>query len=207
MSLTVLSTPSRLPVYQMSLLKIQQNQIKTLREHASNSREESPLDYELLPISRLTRKTKKRVLRSSYAYDFHERPKTRSECEMNNPDAIRPCPYVGCKFHTYLSVSEVDGRIDVNYPDLHPWELAYRSPSAIEALTVDERKSITYTEGKGALLPSCVLDVVDDLGGTTLEQCGLFVDRTRERIRQIELMAGEALKSAIDGEGLVREDL
>lgn len=191
----------------MTLLNVQKNAIKKLHEMSIEIKPETPLDYELVPVGRLTQKMARRVMRESTLYDTVDRPRYRSECEQTNPQAIRPCPYVGCKHHTYLSVSEVDGRIDVNYPTIHPWEMATRSPGEIAELSTEERKAITEVEGAGALLPSCVLDVVDDLGGTTLELCGLFIDRTRERIRQIEAGASQILREAIATEGFTREDL
>ena len=191
----------------MQLLNVQKNAIKALRERSEASVPEEPIDYELLPVSRLTQKMARRVMKAAPQYESVDRPQRRSDCEQTNPEAIRPCPFVGCKHHTYLSVSETDGRIDVNYPQIHPWEMATRSPAQIAELTTQERNAITEVEGAGALLPSCVLDVVDDLGGTTLELCGLFIDRTRERIRQIELGASVVLREAIASEGFEREDL
>lgn len=191
----------------MSLLNVQKNAIKRLCETRLETVAETPLNYELLPVSRLTQKTAKKVMRNAPLFDSEKRPQKRSDCQQGAEGAIRPCPYVGCKHHTYLSVSEVDGRIDVNYPDIHPWEMATRSPAEIAALSPAEREEVTRVEGPGALLPSCVLDVVDDLGGTTLELCGLFIDRTRERVRQIELGASHTLRAAIADEGFTREDL
>lgn len=191
----------------MQLLKVQRNAIKKLQKICVESKPELPRDYALLPVSRLTQKATRRVMNSASQYPVEERPKTRAECEVGAPGAMRPCPYVSCKHHTYLSVSETDGRVTVNYPTLHPWELATRTPAEIVALTDEERTAITKVEGHGALLPSCILDIVDDLGGTTLEICGMFMNRTRERVRQIELSATETLKAAIAADGLIREDL
>lgn len=191
----------------MALLTVQRNAIRRLREISIKIAPETPLDYELLPVSRLTRKVARRVMNSANQYETVERPSKRSDCEQTNPNAIRPCPFVGCKHHTYLSVSETDGRINVNYPSIHPWEMATRTPAELAVLTPEERKTIERVEGHGALLPSCVLDVVDDLGSATLELCGLFIDRTRERVRQIELGATDTLKRAIHDDGLIRDDL
>lgn len=75
---------------------------------------------------------------------------------------FRPCPFVSCKFHLYLDVSPRTGAIKLNFPDLEPWEMPPRA--------------------------SCTLDVADR-GGTTLEGLGAIMNLTRERIRQIEVMA------------------
>ena len=191
----------------MQLLKVQRNAIRKLRKLEAEAKPEKPKDYALLPVSRLTQKTTRRVMNSAKDYPIEDRPKTRAECEVGAPGAMRPCPYVSCKHHTYLSVSETDGRVAVNYPNIHPWEMATRTPAQIVALSDEERNAVVKVEGHGALLPSCILDIVDDLGGTTLEICGMFLNRTRERVRQIELGAAETLKAAIAADGLIREDL
>lgn len=92
--------------------------------------------------------------RMFYPYpDGVERPKTRGEC----CDGPRPCPFVSCKFHLYLDVSEKTGAIKLNFPDLEP----------------------------DGLVESCALDVADR-EGTTLEAVGEIMNLTRERVRQVE---------------------
>jgi hypothetical protein len=81
------------------------------------------------------------------------RPKTRGEC----CDGPRPCPFVSCKFHLYLDVTEV-GSIKFNFPE------------------IDDLSQMAET---------CALDVADR-GGVTLEEVGSFMSFTRERTRQIE---------------------
>jgi len=83
-----------------------------------------------------------------------ERPRTRGECR----GGARPCPWVGCRFHLYLSVNTETGTICIHFPDLEPWELA----------------------------ETCALDIADR-GGATLEEVGQLTNLTRERIRQIEV--------------------
>lgn len=80
------------------------------------------------------------------------RPKTRGECI----DGPRPCPFVGCRHHLYLDVSETTGSIKINMPDLEPWEVEQ----------------------------SCSLDVADE-GRHTLEEVGALINTTRERVRQL----------------------
>ena len=96
--------------------------------------------------------------------DGAEKPSTRADCAAGQ----RPCPFVSCKHHLYLDVSDRTGAIKVNFPDLEVWEM---------------------TE-------TCALDVADR-GGTTLEEVGAIMNLTRERIRQVEvkgLAKLEALK-------------
>lgn len=76
--------------------------------------------------------------------------------------APRPCPFISCVYNLYLDVSPKTGSIKLNFPDLEPWEMPPRA--------------------------SCTLDVADR-GGTTLEGLGAIMNLTRERIRQIEVMA------------------
>jgi len=71
-------------------------------------------------------------------------------------DIPRPCPFVGCKYHLYLDVMP-SGHIHYNFPDKEPEELEW----------------------------SCALDVAG-AGEHTLEEIGLTLDITRERVRQIE---------------------
>jgi hypothetical protein len=82
-----------------------------------------------------------------------ERPRTRADCNA----VPRPCPFVGCRHHLYLDVSERTGSIKLNFPDLEVWELE----------------------------ESCSLDVADR-GSLKQEQLGAVMNVTRERIRQLE---------------------
>lgn len=75
------------------------------------------------------------------------RPKTREECR----DAMRPCPWVGCKHHLFLDVNPDTGSIKMNFPDVEPWEL----------------------------VESCALDIAER-GGLTLEDVGALTNLTRE---------------------------
>ena len=50
-----------------------------------------------------------------------KRPQTRAECE----GGIRPCPYVGCKYHLYLDINPVSGSIKINFPDREVWEMQH----------------------------------------------------------------------------------
>jgi hypothetical protein len=81
----------------------------------------------------------------------------------------RPCPYVSCKFHLYLDVHPETGSIKLNFPDLEVWEMA----------------------------ETCALDVADR-GGTTLEEVGEILNLTRERIRQVEVLGLDKLRSAYE---------
>jgi len=73
---------------------------------------------------------------------------------------VRPCPYVTCKHNLYLDVSEKTGSITLNFPDLEVSEMS----------------------------ESCVLDV-SDASGQTLEYVAQLMNITRERVRQVEVIA------------------
>ena len=87
---------------------------------------------------------------------YEMRPKKRSDC-LNGENAARPCPWLSCRFNTYLDVNEETGSITTNFPDLD----------------IDE------------IPETCALDIADR-GGITLKEVGEIMNLTRERIRQIE---------------------
>lgn len=75
-------------------------------------------------------------------------------------DGPRPCPHVGCRYHLFLDVKPETGNLTMVFPDLEP----------------------------GDLVHSCALDVAE-AGGATLEEVGVLLNLTRERVRQIEIIA------------------
>ena len=87
-------------------------------------------------------------------------------------DAERPCPFVSCKHHLYLDVNPETGSIKLNFPGLNPWEL---------------------TE-------TCALDIASR-GGVVLGDVGRVMNLTRERIRQLEMMAMENMLEGLAVEG------
>lgn len=82
----------------------------------------------------------------------------------------RPCLFVACRHSTYLDVNPETGSIKLNFPDREPWEMPADA--------------------------SCSLDVAER-GGITLEETGQVVNITRERVRQIERRALDALRGII----------
>jgi len=102
---------------------------------------------------RWSRKQKDDLFRLGSLIEPHARPKIRGDCR----GAERPCPYVGCKYHTYLDVKK-NGNIEIRFPDIEPGEME---------------------------TPSCVLDVAD-WGGAYLEEVGTCLNITRERARQVQ---------------------
>lgn len=82
-------------------------------------------------------------------------------------DGPRPCPWVSCVYHLHLDVLK-NGHLKVNQPDHEPWEL---------------------TE-------TCALDVADR-GETKLETIAGMLNLTRERVRQIEVRATEAIETPL----------
>lgn len=94
------------------------------------------------------------------------KPKVRGDC-TGSP---RPCPFVTCRFNTYLDVTE-QGSLKVNWPGV---ELS-------------------------ALPSTCALDLADR-GPHTLDQVGQVLNLTRERLRQIEARALRKLKLTSDPE-------
>ena len=83
----------------------------------------------------------------------------------------RPCPYVSCKFNLYVDVNPRTGSVKMNFPDKELWELA----------------------------DTCALDVADR-GGITLEEVGVIMNLTRERVRQLETRGLTKLRVIADDE-------
>jgi len=84
------------------------------------------------------------------------RPRTRGDC-ANVP---RPCPFVGCRHHTFLEINPKTGAVRLAWGALEPDEL----PAHV----------------------SCSLDVADR-GGASLEDVGAAMGGiTREYVRLIE---------------------
>ena len=92
-------------------------------------------------------------------------------------NAPRPCPWVSCKYHLYLDIVMQSGSIKMNFPDLEVWEM---------------------TE-------TCALDVADR-GGITLEDVGILLNLTRERIRQVEKSGLDKLRQVLGSEDAFAED-
>ncbi len=81
----------------------------------------------------------------------------------------RPCLFVSCKHNLYLDVNPETGSIKLNFPDKEIFELEY----------------------------TCALDVAEK-GGITLEEVGVIMNLTRERIRQVETRGLMKLREATE---------
>ena len=88
---------------------------------------------------------------------------------------LRPCPFVSCRYHLYLDVDK-RGSIKLNFPDIEPADM----------------------------VETCSLDVAD-LGGESLEIVGEHLNITRERVRQIELVALESVTKSKEFPQLTKE--
>ncbi|HMJ12810.1 MAG TPA: sigma factor-like helix-turn-helix DNA-binding protein [Polyangiaceae bacterium] len=143
-----------------------------LRGHARNSltreqrrsRRKRAVRARTICVKRVSRRELE-LGRELYPETSVPRPATRAECGS----VPRPCPFVSCKHHLYLDVSQRTGSIKLNFPDLEVWEMS----------------------------SSCALDVADE-GGATLESVGSILNVTRERVRQLELAALARLTTVRD---------
>lgn len=96
------------------------------------------------------------------------RPRTWGECQARGLGTPdAPCPYVSCARHLYLDVHDRRGSIKLNFPDREPV----------------------------AIVETCLLRVADR-GGVTLEEVGVILNLTRERVRQLETRALERVRDA-----------
>lgn len=82
-------------------------------------------------------------------------------------EEARPCPWAACRFHLYLDVNPETGSIKINFPDRELEDLE----------------------------DTCSLDVAER-GGITLEEVGIIMNLTRERVRQVEVRGLIKLKMA-----------
>ena len=128
------------------------------------SRRKRDVRARTISVKRMT-KRELEIGRLLYPENGYWKPRTRAECA----DTPRPCPYVSCKYHLFIDVSNRTGAIKLNFPDLEVWDLP----------------------------ESCALDVADR-GGTTLEDVGAIMNLTRERIRQVEVKALAKLEALRD---------
>lgn len=156
------------------------------------------------------------------AYPAVDRPATRGDCltaerrrrlqvlraeEVVDPEdapdganCARPCPFVSCRFHTYLDLHEETGEEQLNFPDLLPEELA-SEPLALLAALPPEARAEVQAEAPGRLVASCVLDVADfaALEGRelTLHEIGALLGLTHERARQVAHEADAHAREAV----------
>ncbi len=92
-------------------------------------------------------------------------------------DGMRPCPFVSCRYHLFLDVNPNTGTLKLNFPGMEVWEMPF----------------------------TCAIDVAD-MGGRTLEEVGLILNMTRERVRQLEFDALTKIRSAIERDEDEEED-
>jgi len=96
---------------------------------------------------------------------------TRPKVRGDCAEGERPCPYVSCKYNLYVDVNPRTGSVKMNFPDKELWELA----------------------------ETCALDVADR-AGITLEEVGVIMNLTRERVRQLEMRGLSKLRVIADDE-------
>lgn len=95
---------------------------------------------------------------------YPERPTGQPRTREECSGVPRPCPYVSCRHNLNLEVTKSGA---VRLLDAEPWDEAAH--------------------------PSCALDVVQQHGAQTLDVVGFILGLTRERVRQVELVALRSL--------------
>jgi hypothetical protein len=109
-----------------------------------------------IPTRRLTRRERRvasaRLQLAPEVEATLQRPTTRADCA----DGARPCPFVSCRHHLYLDVSE-KGWLKLNHPHKEVWDME----------------------------DSCSLDIAER-DGITLERLGQLFNVSLEGARQIE---------------------
>ena len=71
--------------------------------------------------SRLSKDARAAIAAEAAEVDLYDRPSTRADCLPGGVNAERPCPWVSCRHHVYLSVSPLGGIYsqDVGPDELH----------------------------------------------------------------------------------------
>lgn len=95
------------------------------------------------------------------------RPKTRGDCA----GIPRPCIFVSCRHNTYLDVNAKSGKLKIIHDDVE--------------LPNDMK------------IPNCVLDMVENPKPRTLEDIGITMRITRERVRQISDASVRKIRAVI----------
>lgn len=93
---------------------------------------------------------------------YPERSYWRPATRGDCANVQRPCPYVSCRHNMFLDVEPGNDSIRFSGPSMQPWKVL---PGA-----------------------SCSLDLADH-GGLPLAKVGAVLGVTRERVRQIEIVA------------------
>lgn len=116
---------------------------------------------ETIDLRRLTPAERRQLKAEAADYpQGHVRPRVRSDCQLGGPNAVRPCPWISCRHHLSVDVHESTGNVAETFPG-------------------QELRDMPDT---------CSLDAADR-GGMTLEDVGARLNVTRERARQIEVLA------------------
>lgn len=138
-----------------------------------------------VPATRLARRRRAQARPAPADNLTPDRPRTRSECE--NPDGIRPCPWVSCRHHLALDVTSV-GSIKLRSGP--------RKGSTLrngQTWGVDD-----WLEAAADMLldmpETCSLDVAGREGGVTLEEIAAMTNMSRQRVQQEEVMALRSMR-------------
>ena len=119
----------------------------------------------------------------------HQRPRTRGECPA---PADGPCPWVSCRHHLAIGINQRTGQLVLNplaFADdgeIDLWPLYRRAGATVCSLDLADREPWEREQKSKE-------EVGDHL---TLETIGALLGITRERTRQIELVALRKLKGA-----------
>ena len=124
------------------------------RRQSIRDRQQRAFTVGAKPLSRDERRAAERLV-----YPFAERPLTRGDCLEGGSNGERPCPWVSCRYHLFLDVSQTGG-LKFNFPGLEVEDLR----------------------------DTCALDIADRQG-MTLDEIGELLNITHERVRQVEVKA------------------
>ena len=111
------------------------------------------------------------------AMENGKRPKTRADCLAGGFNAERPCPYVGCVYHISDLIAGFARMFSPVMPEKRFHQLGDEFVSKLKALPT-----------------TCILDEIDKKPEMTLIDIANLINATRERVRQIDVIAYRAFK-------------
>lgn len=123
-----------------------------------------------------------------FAYNTSIRPKVRAECVPGGEKHLRPCPWAMCKYNMFDMLMSTVRVGQGPHVVRETRETADGGDGGGEEASQEYRPILSPLDIQPEI--SCLLDIIDrNPGGCTLDVIGDVLGLTRERIRQIHVVA------------------